>query len=557
MKRIVLTLAGFLMIFVARAQTIEEAKKHMYYERFQSAENVLKTVINKQDASPDAWYWLAQLKFKNKNISEAEKILNEGKVYFDKNKFSVKDKPLLELGLAHLMLIKGNKTEAMNKIDGILNKSKYKNPEALYAAAKAHIDSEKGDINWAIELLEKAARRDKKNPAIYTAIGDAYRKLVDGSRAVVNYDRALTADPTFVEALYKKGKIYKTQKNVEVYTERFMKAVQIDDKYAPALYELYYINFYSGKLDEATRFLEAYIRQSDPSINHSYMKADLMYIKKEYKEAITLADDIIKKEGEKVQPRLYKLLAYSYAAQGDSVIALEKMNLYFEKEKSEEYVVKDFDLKARLLATLNPDKSKAITWFKKAMQAEEDKEDKLNYMLTIADMSKQTEKENESYWRKKIYETKENPTNLDLYKWGIALYTEEDYHAADSIFAMYSEKYPEQVFGYLWRARSNALIDTTMELGLAVPHYQKLIEVASVNEEENKSILLSAYGYMGSYKANVTKDFAASIDYFNKMLKLDPQNEDAARYVEILKKWVEDSNKTGEEKKEETKTGDR
>lgn len=83
-----------------------------------------------------------------------------------------------------------------------------------------------------------------------------------------------------------------------------------------------------------------------------------------------------------------------------------------------------------------------------------------------------------------------------------------------------------------------------MELGLAVPHYKKLIEVAATDTVANKSYLLTAYGYLASYEANVTKDYEQSLTYFEKMLALDPDNKDALRYTVILKKWIDEGGGT-------------
>ncbi|MEO8416900.1 MAG: hypothetical protein ABI472_24770, partial [Ginsengibacter sp.] len=62
MKKIyILLLPVFLIFGFANSQTIEEAKKNIYYERFETAKKVLQSVINRNDASPDAWYWLAEI----------------------------------------------------------------------------------------------------------------------------------------------------------------------------------------------------------------------------------------------------------------------------------------------------------------------------------------------------------------------------------------------------------------------------------------------------------------------------------------------------------------
>ncbi|MBK5271323.1 MAG: tetratricopeptide repeat protein, partial [Bacteroidia bacterium] len=74
--------------------------------------------------------------------------------------------------------------------------------------------------------------------------------------------------------------------------------------------------------------------------------------------------------------------------------------------------------------------------------------------------------------------------------------------------------------------------------GLAVPHYQKLIELFEKDtlNPMNRKHLIEAYGYLAAYESNSQKDYQEAIGYFEKLLALDPNNSDAKRYVEILKK---------------------
>jgi tetratricopeptide (TPR) repeat protein len=149
----------------------------------------------------------------------------------------------------------------------------------------------------------------------------------------------------------------------------------------------------------------------------------------------------------------------------------------------------------------------------------------------------------------KYYQGNEKATNLDLFNWGLAHYMAKEYPMADSVFGMYEIKYPEQDFGYYWRARSASAIDTSMQLGIAVPHYLKLIEIAEKDtaSKTNKKHLVESYGYIAAYKANTQKDYNGAIDYFEKLLVLDPDNRDAQRYIEILKKNLSKAaGKTGE-----------
>ena len=540
MKKLYVILTLILLNAIAlKSQTIDDARKDVYYAKYKSAKNILQSALSNDKASPYAWYWLMEVYLKEKNIDSANKIASTIPAPLLEQR-SMKDNPLVFIGRAHVLLDSGLTTEARSQMDEVLKAGKYKNPVALLAAARANIESKNGDVQWALELLGQAVKKDKKNAEIYTAIGDAYFKMTDGGKAIVNYDQAIALNPSYAEPMYKTGVIYKTQKNKEIYLEKFTKAYEMDSAYLPALYELYYYYYFTDVV-KANQFLNAYIRHADADPMHGYMITDLQYVSKKYKEAIAGADSILMAEGSEAQPRLYKLVAYSKAALGDSTAALQYMNTYFDKQDTAQIVAKDYELKANLLEKLSPDKAEAIVWYRKALAADSNKNEKLNYMIALANIQQELgNRERESVWRERVYENKKSPTNLDIYKWGMALYSAENFEKADSVFALYESKYPDQVHGYLWRARSNASIDTTMEKGLAVPHYKGLVEVALKDSVKNKPLLLRAYQYLGAYEANVTKDYAASLEYYSRILALNPEDAEADKNAKILEKWVKD-----------------
>jgi len=547
MKKVFLLSASLLAVaFVSRAQTLEDATKHLYYERMDAAKNILTSLVSKENAAPEAFYWLSQVYLEQGKTDSAEAIVEAGMKLYNKNGYGAKKNPLLPLAQAQLLLEKGQTEAARTAMEAVLSASKNKNATALHAAARANLNSNKGDSLWAMELLQQAAQRDKKNPAIFVTLGDAYRKRIDGSNAIINYDKALKADEDYAEAIHKKARIYKTQQNPDIYLPLFKKALSADSTYAPTLYELYF-HYYFRDVKEAEKYLQAYFRHSDPSPENAYMMADLHYVSKEYAQAITDAKNILQTQGEDAAPRMYKLLAYSNAALGDSVTALTNMNTYFDKQEDTGFVAKDYAMKANLLLTAGQDTAQAISLFTRAFETEQEEKEKLDYVVNLANLHNiLNNRAEEARWREQVYLVKEPATNLDIYKWGLASYYAKDYPKADSVFAIYQEKYPDQVHGYFWRARSGALMDTTMALGLAVPHYTNLVELAREDSVANKALLVTAFEYLGAYEANTTKDYNAALNYYNNILSLEPTHEDATKYAGILENWIADGKGMGQ-----------
>ncbi len=256
-----------------------------------------------------------------------------------------------------------------------------------------------------------------------------------------------------------------------------------------------------------------------------------------YDEAIKNAKQLINFQKE-APPRLYKLVAYSYKENGKTEDAFDYMKKYFAVAPDSIEIVKDFATMADLYASKKENDS-AVAFYIKAASLEKDSTELVNYYKKLATIFKDEKKyADEAFWFEKYYALNHDATNVDLFNWGIAHYLNGEYLRSDSVFAVYTEKYPAQDFGYYWRARSNAAIDTTMEQGLAVPHYTRVIEIArqDTGNATNRKHLIEAYGYLAAYEANHEKNYEVAIDYFEKLLMLDPDNDSARKYIDILKK---------------------
>src|SRR4029078_8666660 len=110
-----------------------------------------------------------------------------------------------------------------------------------------------------------------------------------------------------------------------------------------------------------------------------YDLADLFFINKQYSQAIQKADAIVKREGEKVQPRIYKMISYSYTEQKDSAKAFDYMQHYFAREADSNKVAKDYLLMGNLYASVKGNDSLAFNYFDKAVALEKDSSELVKY----------------------------------------------------------------------------------------------------------------------------------------------------------------------------------
>ncbi len=509
-------------------QDINQAEDLLYYKKYGSAENILNQVVKNNPENAEAWYLLSSLPEKNEPAPEIKTALQNAPD-------EIKDNPYYLIAIGKMLLDESNVLEAEKYFVQALEKTKYKKPHILLAVAKAKISAENGDVHQAIDLLNRAIKKDKHNAELYIELGKAYRKLNNGTEAFKAFMQAIDIDKNYAEAYYLTGMIFRTQNNPDVYLEYFTKAIAADPKYAPAYYQLYY-HYYFRNVNTAKDYLEKYIALSDHNIENDYDYTDILYLTKNYTQAIDLAKKLIETDKEKTPARIYKLIAYSYREKGDHANAFDYILHYFKVAPDSILIAKDFILVADLYTEKQKTDS-AIFFYKVATELERDSSSLIKYYKTLADLTKQQKDHSErAMWLGKYYKANNNSTNVDLFNWGLAWFQAGNYDKADSVFAMYSEKYPQQVFGYYWRGRSNAAMDSTMELGLAIPYYFKVVEIGETDTTGNsKRQLIEAYGYLAGYEANEKKNYTKAIEYFEKLIQLDPDNEQAKKYVQILK----------------------
>jgi Flp pilus assembly protein TadD len=519
------------------SQSIEDGKKFLYYERYKSAKDVFEKILQSKPNQPEASYWLSRSYLGLELSGKAKEVLQ---VALNAN---VND-PLLMAGMGEIELINGRKEVARNLFETALSLSKEKDIEVLHAIGRANVNAKEGDANYAITQLQKATQIKKFNDAsVYLTIGDAYRKLIDGGNAVQAYQSALLLNPQMAAAKYKEGLIYKTQKNKEFYLPLYEQAISLDPQYGPAFYSMY-VHWYERDVAKAEEYLNQYISKIDADPQNEYYRIDLKYASKKFQEAIQGADALIAQLGSGIKPRIYRLKAYSYKSLSDFTNAKTAADEFFAKADPSEWVPKDFELYADILAAIPAERSGAYGFYEKAIQADEDAENKSAYMQKAADLAKsQKDKKAIAYWLNLQYQTKKNPSNLDLYNVGksyvdVAVEDFSFYAKADSVFSIYTEKYPAQYTGYYWRARVNWSVDSTMALGLANSHFDKMLEItlpmlATKDSASVKNPIKLAHRYYIGY-FNAKKDNKSAVEYCDKYLAIDPNDNEFKEFRQLL-----------------------
>ncbi|HYM93819.1 MAG TPA: tetratricopeptide repeat protein [Chitinophagaceae bacterium] len=533
MKKIISTILASVLMFIANihAQTVQDGINFLYEDREQSAKSVFEKLLAVNPNNIDATYWLGQAYISLNDTVGARQVYNKALA-------ASANAPLLIVGMGHVELLENKINDARQRFETAITMTHTKkgdDPVILNAIGRANVDAKAGDLAYAIEKLEAATQRDSKNADIFLNLGNAYRKArpgEGGGQAYTNYKKALEVNPNFAIANYRIATLFETQKNWDLFLDNLNQAVTKDPGFGPAYYDLYYyyllkVDPASGKIDFATAddYAKKFIANTDPDIQNDYLRAQTLWAQKNYDEAIGIAKGIVSKAGDQTKPRTYKLLAYCFVEKGDTVQAKNYIDEYFVKAKPEEIIPLDYLLKANIYSGIGDNPDAVVKTFIEAANADTTIAGKINLLKRGADLMKtKGDRLQEAGLRELIFKTNPTPGNLDIFNWGLALYFDSAYAKADSVFGVYSAKYPDQTFGWQWQFNSERQIDTSMEKGLAVPTAMKYLELLAKDSLKNKPNILIVAGYLATYYANIAKDAAKALEYINQMLALDPDN---------------------------------
>ena len=517
------------------AQSIDEGKKFLNYERYTSAQNVFSKLVAANPNDAEAVYWLGQTYIENGDNPDTA----AAQTLYQKTLQANPNQPLIMVGIGEIELMHGHKEDARNRFETAISLAKKKDlPEILTAVGRANVDTKSGDPVYAIDKLNQAADKDKKNPEIQIDLGDAYRKMIDGANATTSYTHALELDPKNARANFMIGRIFETQGYGQelIYMKYYNAAIATDPNFAPAYYWLYQY-YYQRDVNKARDYLNKYIAVADPDSKNCYAEASLLYVSKLYQQAITKSDECITSAGTKVFPNLYGLKAYSYDKMGDSLNAKKYFEEFFTKINPDKIGPNDYATYGKVLLKFPGNDSLASIYVDKAVQLDTLPANKLDYIKSTAESLVAAQKYADAgKWYAKILTLKPNYGKTDLYYAGYNEFRGADYKDADSIFGLYMQKYPEDMFGAYMRAHSAEGLDSTGANGLAKPYYEKVIAIAdtSADKEKVKANEITAYKYMLAYYYNIKHDKAAAIEWNNKILALDPNDAQAIQNKKAL-----------------------
>ena len=546
------SVAFFASFTLVNAQDIDQAKKAIDAEQFEKAKTILKSLLQAKPSNGTASFLLG-------NIYMSQKELDSAKIYYQKGITGSDGAKLNYIGLGQLDLEAKNQTAAQSNFDIAIKDAKRKDATVPTYIARAYMNISKPDYKNAITILERAKIDSPQNADLLLALGDAYYLENKQNEAYSSYRSAFQIDPTMLRAKMQLGVLLKGAKSYDLAINSFNEVIAINPNYGPVYRELAetYYKWGRNKPSKAAEYMQLaisnydkYMSMTDYSLASRMRRADFLVLLKNWPELEKEANKMI--ELDKVNPRIYRYLAYSAFENGNVDVALKSLESFISNPNSK-VIAKDYIYLAEIK-------------FKKAIAADGLTMDQALYASGLVDLKKALELEplatedlndiGKKLFSKKFYKeaapifelgTKnaedKNYVDDNIYYALSVLYgnSKKDVKAdpielknADAALDKVIVAAPSYQDAFLYKARINRLAENEEFI---IKNYEsylaKLTEKGELANATHKTKIVESYNNLAASYAN--KDKAKAIEYFNKTLAIDPTNDYATKSLATLK----------------------
>lgn len=447
-----------------------------------------------------------------------------------------------QAALGQVKNIIASKVDVDKQIKGIVKEFK-KNPAMLTAIGRAFLEAK--DVTNATKYAEMALARDRKFAKAFILLGDVAVANDDGGTAAQQYAQAKHADPKDPEGYYKYANILRGRSPLDAVANLEDLRVQRPDLAVDAMAGRILYN--SNRLEDAISY---YSKVSDMSKLEdeditNYAMATWMHQERE--KSLEVAKYGLTRDARKAAWN--RLAFYNLTDMERTDEALQYADALFNRSDSVKISGYDYTYYGTALKNAKQ-YDKAVEMFLKAAEANKDNKELLN--MTYKNLSDVyiaiDDFDNGTKYYDIYLSGKEKPSAYDIaglasiyQKMGADLTGQAQIDAfmkADATYAKLGETYPEQIdFANFMRARLAGAMDPEGEKGLAKPFYQAIVDhLANAENRDNSDNqrLVEAYRYLASHCLLVNNDKEGCIRNFQKVLEIDPENEDAKTALKAL-----------------------
>ena len=542
-------------VSLSQAQDLNQAKKAIDAEQFESAKSMLKTIVNSKPSNGRAAFLLG-------NIYLTQNVEDSAKIYFQKGLTGSEGGKLNYIGLGQMDLDNGNSAAAQANFTLATKDVKKKDVEEFVYIGKAYMNSTKPDYKSAIAILNRAKINNPQDAQVLLELGNAFYGDKNQNEAYVSYRNAFQADATLIRAKMQLGVLLKGAKAYTEAVKAYDNVIATSPNYGPVYRELAETYYLWGRnepakgkeyLKKALDYYEKYMSLTDYSLASRMRHADFLILAGDYVALEAEANKM--KKLDNVNPRILRYLGYSAYENGNVDVAIKSLESFISNPTNK-IIAKDYMYLGftRIKKAISADgKSIDAALFNKGMM---DVKKSVEMEITMTNDLQDTGKKlfeqkfyNEAAAVFELATTNKESRNylLDNFYLGNSIYfynTRKDVVKVDAValqkadvaFGNVIEASPTTQDAYIYRARTNRLLEKD---DLTIKFYEAYIKVVTDKGAEElakpatKTKLIEANNNIAVIYSKTDKTKAK--EYLNKTLSIDPANQYALDALKSLK----------------------
>lgn len=529
--------------FSASAQTHVEGAEYYKADQFDNAKELLLRSLNNSGTDKAVSdYYLGLIALRNNNKTEATD-------YFNKGIQSNNQYPYNYVGLGQIALLSGD-VKGAEKNFKEAEKLVKKDPAIHIAIARAYDAADPTLYEKQInKRIENARKINLEHPDSYIFEGDRLAAKKEWGDAAAKYEMAANYDDNATEAYVKYANLF-TMVNPKYAIDMLNRLLIVNPESALGQREIAnaYYN-YKDYTNAATKYGE-YVK------NPSHFKQDedryafLLFYGGQYQKGYDFATSLLKENPKNFTAQRYQFMnAAQIPAMKDQLLPMAEAlyNAHNSAPQTNKFAAIDFTLIADEFS-----KAKLIDNAIKVIQegiAEMPENANFNKQLAMlyVDANNLTEaaKAYKGYLAKceepgyndfiqqatfSFYAGVENKNNAEA---AAANYNDAKEYAGKAAAILPDNYKPVMIEGDILKQTAANAGEAAL---IAQPLYEKAVQLAEASADPSRYSrdLKTLYNYLGNYWLE-KKDVTKAKEYFNKYLKLDPNNTAYREFVEKLK----------------------
>ncbi|HLP14090.1 MAG TPA: tetratricopeptide repeat protein [Flavobacteriales bacterium] len=506
-------------------------------EQFEKATSVFKTLVAKDPANAETWFYFGENLFAAEKRDSAEVLYKKG--------IEVNPKmPLNHIGLAKIYRVRDKNSEAQASLDAAWNLFNEKGVKikdemkvrAYVEGAEAWLEGTSKNPSKSLELVAKALALDENNVAAYIVKGDALfeSNKLNATDPINAYKKAAELDPKSAKATARIGFMYYRAKQFDRSITNYNAAMGIEPNYAPAYRGRGDANVLNGKIEEGLKDYAKYLEMNKGSISARISYAGILFVAKKYAESLNEITEIEKVSGG-TEPRVMRLKGYDLYELGKCAEALEIMNKFMEVCPKDKITPTDYEYLSRIHGKCGSEEKRDENIEKAIMMDHANKLGLIDEIIAIYKEKKNYAKQVE--WFKKRRAAGSKDVN-DYFFMGQAAYNIDSCKIVEYAWTEYSKEMPDYAPAYYYVGWGQDCLDKLdVKTWVAKTAYETFVakvkpeEVAKMNKKLAEAYFFLARYYYYSDK----KDVGMSRCYLDKVITLNASEQWNAAAAELMK----------------------